>query len=969
MIILFLLILIAAFAVYRLLPLFGGGHQAFTDIIIENVSASGLDKSGELQLFWLILFTGAVLLLLILFLYARLAKGKEQAEGVVKIELSRYRFPVFGGIMIFPFLFYLVIFQKFSFPLFAGLLISILCYFFCKKETGRILLIFVLSYYALTAVLTVLAQLWNGAQVSSKILYFFSILTGLILSAAVLWLERKKPSMDFGNRLILVLQCFLPGLLTIWLVDDYLYQGRLIQVPYAIGYRVFFLVFILISVILLIRQTIRFWNKNDHYFIGAVTPVLIFVYHSFCAAPMYAQPDQHHHGEQMIPWNQVFDFGQSLYKEYTPVSGLFPFVSGFFQNLWLGNTVTDYSPAVSITMVIFCILTMYLIYRHVGGAYATAFAVFFTLPCYNRQYMVLPVLLLLTLPELLKKKNLWLWLWIFSCFLSGLYYPLFGAALLTGTLPLGIYQLITFIKSGDLKSNLRNPLFYVTWVILIILVVESTPLLFRMLRHILTYSAQTIMADGIPLLGQTPPDAFMPYLSAFSGLRQAAYLSFRFLLPIAGVWVFIYCFYHVVKKRSSRSHALFFLAGAFTLIVSYSYTLVRADTGKVLSRTAGVLIAVAGIFLPVLLIQYGKALPKRSTLSVFIGVCFALPMMVYAQVSWTKTPDIWVYPDGESQLVMDDAAKLYSCYEVPEIFLKSDDTGLPEKYRKLLGTGFMVSDQLHYITGYASVTEKCDALSENMTYMALDGQGFYDYLGIRCSATGYIPAARSYDAQKDIWNTASENLPVVFYIQPESSYYIFRFMLDAGYVYCAEDGAFYPPSLYNSLYDAHAANIYDGDDYRFYAPATDFGLSPESFGASMDSLSEIFIADVKKSLQEHNLPDSFEGITYDVLYLELSDAAEIPEGSLLTLTWSDAEGDSFEGSQATCLVKEGQLLIPMGMNPCWLLSRIEDFTMTITAPDGNMVLYETTYKKLNASGEDSAFIKDFSLMQLNIDRK
>ena len=48
MIILFLLILIAAIAAYRLLPLFGGGHQAFTDIIIENVSASGLNKAGEL---------------------------------------------------------------------------------------------------------------------------------------------------------------------------------------------------------------------------------------------------------------------------------------------------------------------------------------------------------------------------------------------------------------------------------------------------------------------------------------------------------------------------------------------------------------------------------------------------------------------------------------------------------------------------------------------------------------------------------------------------------------------------------------------------------------------------------------------------------------------------------------------------------------------------------------------------------
>lgn len=968
MLILFLLIIIAAIAVYMLLPLFGGGHQVFTDIIIENVSASGHNKSGELQLFWLILFMGAFLLLLTLFLCTKLKKGADSSESILRIEPSRYRFPLFSGILIFPFFLYLIVFGQFSLPLFAGLLILIFCRFFCRKETARILLIFVLSYYALTALLTVVVKLGGSLKISSGTLHFFSILTGLILSAAFLLSKDKKPFLNLGNRLILILQCFLPGLLLIWLVDDYLYQGSQIKVPYALGYTVFFLVFILTAAILLIRQTIRFWNENGSYFMGSVTPVLIFVYHSFCAAPMYAQPDQHHHGEQMIPWNQVFDFGQSLYKEYTPVSGLFPFVNGFFQNLWLGNTVTDYAPAISITMVIFCILTMYLIYRHVGGAYATAFAVFFTLPCYNRQYMVLPVLLLLSLPGLLKKKNLWLWLWIFSCFLSGLYYPLFGAALLMGTLPLGIYQLFTFVKDGGLKGYLKKPLFYIMWGILLIVVAESSPLLFRMLRHTLTYSSQTVMADGIPLLGQTPPDAFMPYLTAFSGLRQALYLSFRFLLPIAGVWVLVYCFYYVVKNRSLRGNAFFFIAGALTLMISYSYTLVRADTGRILSRTAPVLISIAGVFLPILLIRCRKALPKRFTLSAFMGICFALPLMIYPKVSWTKNPDLWVYPDGESQMVMDDASKLYSFYEVPETFLKSEDTGLPEKYQKLLGSGFMVSDQLHYITGYASVTEKCNALFEDTAYMALDGQGFYDYLGIRCSATGYIPAARSYEAQKEIWDTASQNLPVVFYIQPESSYYIFRFMLDAGYVYCAKDGAFYPLPLYNSLYDTKAQGIYDGDDYRLYAPASDFGQSPDSFGASMDSLSEIFIEDADKSLKARDLPESFAGATYDFLYLEFSGDAGIPEGSFLTLTWQDAEGNSFEGGMASCVIKDGKLLIPMGMNPCWLLSEIDDFTLTVTAPGTDAELYKTTYKKLNASEEPPAFIENLSLMQLNTSR-
>lgn len=992
MIILFFLVCIAAFAVYILLPVFSGGpltgvHQTFTDIIIENVSQSFCDKSGELQLFWLTLSVGAVILVIALILQSCLSgngrffsascSGQEIPLRIT--DISDYRFPLFGGILIFPFLAYAIAFSQFSTPLFAGLIIFTICYTYFRTLTDQILMIYVLTYYALLSLLTILVQFTDAAKLSSKTIYLLTLSAGTVFALITAILHKKDPDTSFGKNLILILQCLLPGLLVLWLVDKYLYQGQLISVPYAAGYVVFFALFIAIAFILTIKQAVKFWNKSEKYVIGAITPILIFVYHSFSAAPMYAQPDQHHHGEQMIPWNQVFVHGQSLYDEYTPVSGLFPFVNGFIQHVFLDGTVTDYSPAISITMVIFCIITMYLIYKHVGGGYATAFAVLFTLPSYNRQYMVLPVLLLLTLPDLLKKKNLWLQVWIFSCYLSGLYYPLYGAGLLLGTLPLGIYQLITYVKSGCLKKELKKPLFYITWIILILIVTWNLPMLSRMLKHTLTYSSQTVMADGIPLLGQTPPDSFLSYLTSHSAFRNACYISFRFLLPVMGVWIFVYFIYQALQNHKDLKLPLILSAGAITLMISYTYTLVRADTDKILSRTAMILIAVAGMFLPIILIHYGRTLLKRPTLAVFIGICTTLPMVIYMQTASSKFPDMWVYPDGESQIVMDDAAKLYSYYEVPETFLKSEDTGLSEKYQALLGRGFMVADQTHYITDYAAVIEKCEAVKEDVSYMAFDGQGFYDYLGVKCSATGYIPAARSYEAQKEIWDTASEDLPVVFYMQPENSYYIFRFMLEEGYVYCAEDSAFYPPDLYALIYgnsNTMVSNSSDpvdaGDDYRQYVSSTGFGLSPESFGASLDTLQEIFVNDVTKSLSADNLPDRFSGSEYDFLYLELdaqrSDAESIPYGSVLSISWQDAEGNTFEGSCATCTVAEGRLLMPMGMNACWLLSDIDDFTLTISSPDSGDILYETTYKRLKTSKEDSAFIKELSLMQLNIYR-
>ena len=106
----------------------------------------------------------------------------------------------------------------------------------------------------------------------------------------------------------------------------------------------------------------------------------------------------------------------------------------------------------------------------------------------------------------------------------------------------------------------------------------------------------------------------------------------------------------------------------------------------------------------------------------------------------------------------------------------------------------------------------------------------------------------------------------------------------------------------------------------------------------------------------------------------------LPSQANLTIAWTDTEGNTFENSYVNCTITDDhRLLIPMGMNACWLLSQIDDFTLTISTPDSGAVdsanasgsediLYETTYKRLKTSEEDSAFIKELSLMQLNIHR-
>lgn len=1025
MLALFLTILLAALISLKLLPIVSGTTQEFTDFIIENVSSSGLNKSAELSLFWAITVGGAVFMCLLLFLYEKMQKTAFLASArtiapTVQSSLSplgsddrtdSHTDAIFCPCLCLcataiPFFVYLILYKQVSLPLlfFAGL--SLFSMISRKTDIRMLLLTYVLTYYGIVSVLSFGCSFTAQFVLSGSKIYILTLLTGTAFLMLTHVIRRLHPGSLFAKYLLLALQCLMPGLFSVYLIDKYLYKDSLIRVRYATGYYIFFGALIAVLFFILIRHAIRYFREKKDDIICFVTPMIIFAYHSFCAAPMYAQPDQHHHGEQMIPFNQIFEHGQSLYNTYTPVSGLFPFVNGFIQHGILGGTVTDYAPAISITMVIFCFIIMFLICQHIGGSKALLFAVLFTLPCYNRQYMVLPALLLLTLPGLLKKPALWIFSYILTSFLSGLYYPLFGAAVMLSMVPVCLWEIralweksrrsgaafpscslkqankdMSSVASDNLNMNtssansankqhsrLISISCLILYVVLFAVIACSIPMLFKILKHTLTYSSQTIPADGIALSNQTAPDFFMPYLADMPTLRLYLYMALRFLLPAIGIWLLLYFAYRALRKKDVFRF-LIFAAGIITLVISYSYTLVRADVGKVLSRTGPILIAVIGMYLPVCLLSRKEILKEKKANLLALGFCLSLPFIVYMQISQTKNPDLWVYPDGDAKLIMDDSSKLFAYYTVPDTFLKSEDTDLPPRYQALLGDGFMVADQIHYIKEYAKVVEKCEQVSEDVTYMALDGQGFFDYLGITCYGTGYIPAARSLKAQQEIWDSDPQNLPVVFYIQPEYDYYIFRFMMDAGYLYNHEDHAFYPPGLYDKLY---AAGLVSGcDDYRKDCSPLDLGLSAASFGNSYDSFmknnvltSETDPSDIKK----------LTGKSYDAMYLEFS--AKPADNLLVTISFTDAEGNSLEQYQTTCQYGDGKLLIPLGMNACWTLSDISSFTVSLTDTDSNIPLYAVTYhykdpQTVEIAGENSAdpnILTNILLYKITLDR-
>ena len=889
--------LISLFAVfYHVFPDVATTTQMFDDFIIENVSSAGFNKSAELTLFRILAIACIIATAILVFVLYSLCKKRIAHKDLSSTQHTQSVIPGKLATMLFTWL---------------------------------------LSYYTVLAGLTILVQFSPVFSVSRIQLF----IGATILSVALFVCSRFR----FVNpkQLLLLVQCAIPFLLVLFFVDRYMYEGTLQRIPYAPFYYVFFGGLLACFVVCNILHVHKYFGQHDvalGKLLHPVTAITVFIYNSYSACPMYAQPDQHHHGEQLIPWQQIISLGQTAYDEYTPVSGLFPLVNGFIQNVLLGGTVSDYSPAISIMVVLFCIITMYLLYRHVGGANALLFAVCFALPAYNRQYMLLPVLLLLFLKELLDKPGTWLKAWIFTCFLAGLYYPLYGAAALVGTLPLGIYMLVRYVRATAFTKEIRHPSFYIGWALCLLPISLCIPLLLRMVSHTLVYSGQTILADGISLYGQTTPDFFLPMLAGtHEHLRLWLYYGIRFFLPIlpfaVGSALLVILLLNKSQKEDNerRILAFGFLGMMLALAVSYTYTLVRADANMILSRTAPVLIAVFGMFLPILLITYGKEQFSRVTQTIIILGCFSLPLLIYPKVSAMKTPDMWVYPNGKAELLLDDKDKLFSYYEVPASFISMKEIDLPDT--SMLGDGFMVADQIHYLTSYASVMEKCKNAGFDASYLGMDGQGFYYYLNAKSCATGFIQVGKGYDAQQRLLATIQEARPVIFMLEPQSSYHIYYYILTKGnYCYSDADKAFYPKEMFEVLYPGK-----ESDDARLAFGAIDLGLSPSSFGKSFETLAFRLTktdADAK----------SVNGNENDVLFLRLP---AIENASMLQITFK-SDGMENERTSVTCKTGDGTLLIPIGMNASWLLGDNSDILLRFLDENGNVIseipLTEADYK-------------------------
>ncbi len=893
------------------------GTSRMHDLIIDQIAMDGSNKTGEWEFFWGLLWLGCFCILG-LFLMGRSflgsTAGKCGSELPSAHDTSSWDFtssfekvplPLICVLCFFPPVIQLICYGKVSLSLWLFALTFSLLMFIFKKDCGKCISLFLFLYFDVH-VINLIAAFVIGKYLHSDLLIFAA--GAVIFSFALIFYFHFYGVFD---KIFFASQLPLPLLLILYLKHSYRYQEQILQLHHPKSYIIFIAFFMLALYIGFFLQY-YFFRKSDKSikpFIAAASAISIFLYGSYIPAALIIPLDMHHYGEQMLPWQQIVSLGNSPYKDYAPVSGLFPMPTGGINQLFFGGKASTYGTAFVILFILFGTLTVCMISLHVNGKWTLLFAFLFHMPVYCRTWIILPVLLLLLLPSVIHNKRRFLYLYVFCGFLSGLYYPLFGLALIVAGMPYALVCFFSYLKDKEFLTEVKKKSFYAETLILLVPIILSIPLLIKMASHILTYSHQTLLADGLSLSSISVPQWFLPYLSSFKQIRSGAYYALRFLGCMLPVWLFLLLllsfYYQNKEKKPYKEPAFLGLSAGFLILpVCYTYTLVVMDetwVSRLFSRSSHIFLWIIGIFLPILLIRFGKQIfQKEASVALLTAFSLSVPFLTFYQMGDYQFPALDGRTNAECACVGEYTANL-SPFPVSPSFVpisEEDAARFPA-----LGYGFMESGVREQLYTYDERLEILHKADEDLKLLALDKlQMYYFLLNESALYSGKVSLAKSHEAAEAVIALLDEHTVAGNDLSPLNNYYIYRELIKRGYVYDSITEFYLPKTLYVSIYGEESYAASSLSDSPWAAPLY-MSKCALSLGHNLENLNaSVLIAS--------DTPSEFLYVEIDIAALNTRFGGTLNEDTIMTISW---EGKS-------CLLTDlgdGVLLLPLASNADW----------------------------------------------------
>lgn len=926
--------MVGALFVYAWLSYFGNGLEKYTDIVSEYTSAWNSNKSCERALMYILSVLGAGAMT-VYYSYGY-KKGYVQPLKEVTPKTNMTLKLLMISMIVASATEYIV-YSSINPIVYSVLILAVIAYLINKRAAYDTVILFVIYLYAVVG--------------SYRLYVLFGGKRGLDVMEVIL-ISFLATSFSFGlsehigphalTRSALIAQMLIPFTMLIFIASKYKVGEDIVTLP--LPRRITCLTWLIIAFLLAraIASLHNNWSKSNSIeeVLSFGTLICVMNFNNYSGSGQIISKDLHHPFENIIGFSQIFELGQKPFTEYIPVSGMYSVFQGFF--LWaLGKgQYAYYYLTENFFYLVISVSIIWLLKKHLHGSSVLFISMLIPILRYNRVTLIIPIMLFLMWPKLIENKNLWLKAWFLTSLINGLYYPVFGAAVCMGFLPLAINQFISYIR-GDFNIESKKRKFWIEWGITILPALLCIPLLLGTLKHMRAMGGQTVFADGISRFGQTLPQDFFGYVQSV-GLRLFAYDTATFLAPAAVVWISAYLVIRVGKltffgNNINRNAAAISSSFGIAMLVSFAYTSIRIDIDRIYSRSAGIIYASAVM----IIVITAKYLNKSRAAYVLVGLAVFIVTL----------------NSGESIYRFNAASKLKPCYTVASDYVLSDNRNIPK-----LGTCFVQQDV------YNGIVDRYNALKDSDTskgYLGIGRFGHYYLLSIKGDSVMERATIKGYDAVKETVDLMKKNGTITNAVDSFTQYYFYHWLIMSGeYVWSAKEHRFYPNNEGLTIEEVRERH----KNVRLAPDERELGRTPTSWGSSMESLNKIFTNIPVKAtvtINENNALVSFEkhlkGEEADFMYIEFADADQNYEnilfnhnedvmqttnnwfsknlmkrdysrGKTVTVFWDDDDGIQHS---MNCSLGRGKLLIPLGAGCNWLLNDHSGLKISIT--DGDKV--------------------------------
>lgn len=937
---LLIMLILSPILIYIYFALTGNTFQKFTDVVNEFTAIHESNKSAERDMFYIFSVAGSIIYVIQYLINKKNGSYFTDSKKSVDYKMSILIMLIIASTFYF-------VYQGVNVLVFSGVLVWVMSFLVARKQhiVQSVVALFVNSY-----ALSGLYRLYVFCGGDKEINITTVALIAFFLCVFLLFAERKYRNVL--KREVMVAQLVIPFTLLVYVASEYMYSGELkhIEIPVII-------LFLMIALILLfIIEAILSLKKNWYVESGNLDGIITFgslvsviAFNRFSGTGAIIPVDLHHPFENIIGYSQIFELHQKVFSDYIPISGMYSVVQGFFLHFFGNDKFANYYVTQNIFYLVFILVIVGLLKKQLNTMTSFLVALLFLFEDYNRFVLIVPIMLLLSSKKLIDNKNLWLKVWYITSFIHALYYPVFGAAVSFAFLPLGIWQIVTYIKSGDLKIDIKKVSFWVWWIVCSIPVLLGMPLIFGTIRNIKAMSNQTIFADGITRFGQVIPDNFLGYLPSLP-LRLLIYYICSYLIIICIIWVSVAMFLNLGrvhiqegKIRLDNPVAGFTsLSFGLAMLVSISYTVVRMDVGKIYVRGDGMVIASAVMMLVVANKYIDSRILKGYIVSFAIFIISIVPLQGFFSIdSSIKFSPYYTVPDGYVFIENDQVDKLGTCFVEQNVYntIENTYTGMLQKDGKKSYLGIVSDFGLYYLCNI-----KGNGLMEIYTIKGFD------------VTQEAIDLARKQDAIIGA-NISSLN-----------NYYLYHWVVTSGeYVWSDKSLSFESnkSGMTKEEILERNKNILLAEDNLA------LGKTASSWGESMSSLSKIFkstnskySASVNNNILSINFDNDFNGEEADFVYLEFNNKnnnyeytlfdftnsyvlndkdlgivkyltkKEYNRGETVVLTWSSEDGTSHS---MNCAMSHGKLLVPLGSGRGWLLNKHVYLNISVQDAEGKVI--------------------------------